>query len=170
MTYGFERDERCRGRYRGFGALRRSRPWSERDQLDQEARAAEATAIRERDEAEWEAVSRAAGVTPGSVAELRLNHKQAYFAWWRERNLDLIEQVRCGRTQCCGEWQREGYYGWCSLLGRPVNFLETTNEQGELQRESCDQCPRARANQEMSAWFSLWLYEIEAICKGEIDV
>lgn len=131
-----------------------------------------AQAAREREAAEagYEALAAAAGHVPGSVAELRLSDKQGYYGWWVPRNLDLIEDVRSGKAPCCGEWQHEGYYGWCSLLGRPVDVIEIPTPNGGLVRERCDRCPRAIANREMSAWFALWLSEIELICNGEIDV
>lgn len=159
-----------RGRYRGFGALRKCRPWTEAYRAAQESRTAEATVENERLHAEWEALSRAAGVTPGSVAELRLSAKQAYYLWWSERNRELVEQVRSGRTQCCGEWKREGYYGWCSLLSCPTYYIagERVNEE-IVHLRRCEGCPVARAIAERTEIAEAWINSFFSFLKGLED-
>lgn len=64
-----------------------------------------------------------ASLIPGSFADLKAvcgNGDQAPFGPWGQRNRELIAKVACGAVECCGEWQRPGYYGWCSLLTRPA--------------------------------------------------
>lgn len=101
---------------------------------------------------------------PGSVADLRAvcaNGDQAPYLEWSQRNAALVERVRSGEVECCGECRRDGYTGWCSLLALPVWFTD----EGPVYA-----CPRADIDREIGEWFVDLLDEIEAICEGDINV
>jgi hypothetical protein len=157
--------------------------WSGRTMSDEcaaklEAMAAEADREREAAIARESELLAAGGAIPGSLADLQAvtpNRDQAPFMRWEERNSRLVEQVASGAVPCCGEWRESGYYGWCSLLTRP-NYLVQVGERelGPSMRvpiyERCSRCPRAEQQTRIGEWFSDLLVELDAICRGEIDV
>lgn len=78
---------------------------------------------------------------------------------WGQRNRELVAKVACNAVECCGEWQRPGYHGWCSLLGYlPHGF------------DSKRICPIAARYRDRGIWLVELLDELELICEGEIDV
>lgn len=150
------------------------RTTSEETEAKLESMAAEADRARTAAIAREAELLAASGTIPGSLADLQAvspERGQASFARWLDRNAQLVEQVASGAASCCGEWRREGYYGWCSKLGRPVRFEEIGRDRENrpiLNR--CDGCPVAWRGERVGDWYSNLLVELEAICKGEIDV
>lgn len=134
--------------------------------------------IGERERAETiareDAALAASGAEPGSLDDLRVGgDSQHYFIRWTDRNADLVEAVASGRRECCGEHERPGYRGWCSLLGRPLMLRESV-EDGKRTLVRCDRCPAAmrakRDDERFGEWFAELLGEMNSICKGETDV
>lgn len=157
--------------------------WSGRTMSDEcaaklDAMAAEADRERAAAIARESELLAASGAIPGSLADLQAvtpNRDQAPFMRWEERNTRLVDQVASGAVPCCGEWQRDGYYGWCSLLTRPTYLVQVgEREIGSSMcvpmYERCTRCPRAEQNTRIGEWFADLLVELDAICRGEIDV
>lgn len=123
-------------------------------------------------------IAREAGVLrsvaiPGSLDDLRAtcgdNHGPV--GRWQERHNALLEAIERDPEKCCGEWQRPGYHGFCSRLGRPLFFREEgRNENGIPILRRCDRCPVALRGDRIGGWYVELLGELEAICRGEIDV
>jgi hypothetical protein len=149
------------------------RTMSAADEARLDAMAAEADAERAERIATEERLLAEAGVIRGSLDDLQLvaGINQEPVSRWQERNRQLVDRVASGEQACCGEWQWDGYYGWCSLLGRP-SFLRDTGERREMWPilNRCDGCPVAKKNARIGDWFADLLSEMDAICKGEIDV
>lgn len=155
------------------------RTMSEEAEAKLEAMAAEADARREATLAREAELLAASGAIPGSLADLQAvttSRDQAPFSRWLERNAQLVEQVASGAVSCCGEWQRDGYHGWCSLLTRP-NYLVRVGERelSETMRvpvyERCTRCPRAQqvaldgaANEQ---WIESFFSFLEALEHGD---
>lgn len=131
--------------------------------------------IGERERAETiareDAALAASGAEPGSLDDSRVGgDSQHYFVRWMDRNAELVEAVASGRRECCGEHERPGYRGGCSLLG---GWPKHRTPDGDW----CHECPMAaratkkrETEKEHGEWFVELVNEIEAICGGEIDV
>ena len=153
--------------------LWQGRTVSAADEARLESLAAEADAERAERIATEERLLAESGVIRGSLDDLRLvaGINQEPVSRWQGRNRELAERIESGAHPCCGEHERPGYHGWCSLLGRPL-FLRDTGERREIWPvlERCDGCPVAKKNTRIGEWFADLLSEMDAICRGEIDV
>ena len=143
-----------------------------------EAKAAQAEAELAARIAREEQTLAESGAVPGSLADRRAvaGLDQEPIGRWEQRHAKLLEQIESGAHPCCGEHERPGYYGFCSLLGRP-RYLRASSESvefgslGSLERKDiCTACPMARKNARIGEWFADLLSEMDAICRGEIDV
>lgn len=154
------------------------RTMSAADEARLDAMAAEADREHEAAIARESELLAASGAIPGSLADLEAvtpNRDQAPFMRWEARNAQLVDSVASGSVPCCGEWQRDGYHGWCSLLTRPTYLVQVgERELSQSMRvpvyERCTRCPRAEKQTRIGEWFSDLLVELDAICRGEIDV
>jgi hypothetical protein len=99
-------------------------------------------------------------VIPGSVADLKAvtaNGDQAPYLEWAVRNRELVERVRRGEGECCGECRQPGYRGWCSLLGLPLWFTD----EGPV-----DKCPRAVQEAEQERAHEAWIEGFFSFLEG----
>ena len=137
------------------------------------AKAEQADAERAACEArEADILARSAAIA-GSLDDLReVGGVPGCVARWERRNRDLLQAIAADPSQCCGEWRREGYYGWCSLIGKPAYFREIGRDhENRPILERCGRCPvamaRERSANESEAWIESFFSFLEALEHGD---